>query len=163
MHRRDVFKADAKLVTRMREACAAGQLRLLIAQPQALVVQNGGLPLLTGLTVFNAEGQLLTVAADVVVARLGLSPKLGPIADWGLALEHKQLIVDPSSFQTNVPGIFAAGDINTYPGKRKLILCAFYEATMAAWAAQAWLRPDQPQLLQYTTTSSKLHRLLGVE
>jgi thioredoxin reductase (NADPH) len=93
---------------------------------------------------------------------LGLSPKLGPVADWGLAMERKQLQVDTEKFSTNVPGIFAVGDINTYPGKKKLILCGFHEATLAAFGAAALLRPAEKTLLQYTTTSSLLHQRLGI-
>jgi thioredoxin reductase (NADPH) len=93
----------------------------------------------------------------------GLSPRLGPIADWGLALERKQLVVDTQAFQTGTPGIFAVGDVNTYPGKRKLILCGFHEATLAAYGAAAHIAPGEPILLEYTTTSTRLHRVLGVE
>ena len=95
--------------------------------------------------------------------RLGLSPHLGPIADWGLALERKQLVVDTARFETSVPGIHAVGDVNTYPGKKKLIVCGFHEATLAAFAAAARLFPDRPAHLQYTTTSPRLHRILGVQ
>ena len=99
---------------------------------------------------------------DVLVVALGVSPRLGPIADWGLAMERKQLVVDTETFQTSAPGIFAVGDINTYPGKKKLILCGFHEATLAAYAAQPLIAPDQPLPFQYTTSSSRLHRVLGV-
>ncbi|MEN9383647.1 MAG: hypothetical protein RL323_790, partial [Pseudomonadota bacterium] len=89
-------------------------------------------------------------------------PKLGPIADWGLAIDRKQLPVSAETFATSEPGVFAVGDINTYPGKRKLIVCGFHEATLAAFAAAAYLRPNERLLLQYTTTSPRLHELLGV-
>ncbi len=93
---------------------------------------------------------------------LGWSPKLGPIADWGLALEKKQIVVNTASFETSTPGIFAVGDVNTYPGKQKLIVCGFHEATLAAFAIGELVHPERAQPLQYTTTSSKLHKLLGV-
>ena len=94
---------------------------------------------------------------------LGWSPKLGPIADWGLALERKQLIVDTERFETSTPGIFAVGDVITYPGKQKLIVCGFHEATLAAFGdRRASSIPERAQPLQYTTTSTKLHKLLGV-
>lgn len=167
MHRRDGFRADPALVAQMRTACAQGQMRLLIAQPQSVVADASGAqaaaPRLSALNVLTSAGSEATVPADLFIASLGLSPKLGPIAEWGLALEHKQVCVDPATCETSVPGIFAVGDVNTYRHKKKLILAAFYEATMAAWAVQSLLRPHDPQLLQYTTTSSKLHRLLGVE
>ena len=97
-----------------------------------------------------------------MLVRLGLAPKLGPIAAWGLALERKQLVVDTARFETGTPGIFAVGDVNTYPGKRKLIVSGFHEATLAAFAAAAIVFPDQPVQLQYTTTSPTLQRRLGV-
>jgi thioredoxin reductase (NADPH) len=108
----------------------------------------------------SGENQRLPV--ELLLAFLGVSPKLGPIAKWGLALERRQLQVDTAHFETSTPGIFAVGDVNTYPGKKKLILCGFHEATLAAFAAAARLRPGQPALLQYTTTSPRLHQLLGV-
>jgi thioredoxin reductase (NADPH) len=99
---------------------------------------------------------------DRLLPFLGLSPKLGPIAQWGLALERKQLVVDTEKFETSEPGIFAVGDVNTYPGKKKLILCGFHEATLAAFAACAYVFPGERVQLQYTTTSPRLHELLGV-
>jgi thioredoxin reductase (NADPH) len=99
---------------------------------------------------------------DTLLVLMGLSPKLGPVADWGLALERKQLVVDTEKFATSIPGIFAVGDINTYPGKRKLILCGFHESTLAAFAAAEIVFPGKRVMLQYTTTSPRLHQLLGV-
>jgi thioredoxin reductase (NADPH) len=94
----------------------------------------------------------------------GLSPKLGPIAEWGLDIERKQLkVVSTEKFETNVPGIFAVGDINTYPGKKKLILSGFHEAALAAFGAAPYIFPDKKIHMQYTTTSPKLHKVLGVE
>ena len=95
-------------------------------------------------------------------AFLGVSPKLGPLAQWGLAMERKQIQVRTEDFCTSQPGIYAVGDINTYPGKRKLIVCGFHEATLAAFGAAACLAPGQTVHLQYTTTSPRLHQLLGV-
>ncbi len=108
------------------------------------------------------EGSSLRLPVDQLLVLQGLSPQLGPIAHWGLALQRKQLQVDTETFQTSEPGIYAVGDINTYPGKRKLILCGFHEATLAAYAAAAQLYPERPQLQQYTTSSLHLQRLLGV-
>ena len=89
-------------------------------------------------------------------------PRLGPIADWGLDLERKQVPVDTARYETREPGVFAVGDVNTYPGKRKLIVCGFHEATLAAWGATTLVFPDRAVPLQYTTTSTRLHELLGV-
>jgi thioredoxin reductase (NADPH) len=91
-----------------------------------------------------------------------LAPKLGPIAEWGLALEKRALVVDTEKFQTSVPGIFAVGDINTYPGKKKLILSGFHEAALAAFGIQGYLYPNKRQFLQYTTTSPVMHQRFGV-
>jgi thioredoxin reductase (NADPH) len=117
---------------------------------------------LTGLEILNTQGDTEVIPADAMLLCLGVSPKLGPISDWGLALERKQLPVNTETNATESRGIFAVGDINTYPGKKKLILCGFHEATLAAFGASALLRPDQKTLLQYTTTSTHLHKLLGV-
>jgi thioredoxin reductase (NADPH) len=98
----------------------------------------------------------------VLLVLLGWSPKLGPIAQWGLALERKQHVVDAHRFETSIAGIHAIGDVVTYPGKQKLIVCGFHEATLAAYAIAERVHPDRAQPLLYTTTSPKLHRLLGV-
>ena len=100
---------------------------------------------------------------DHLLVFFGLSPKLGPIADWGLDIERKQIKVGTEKFETNVPGIFAVGDINTYPGKKKLILSGFHEAALAAFGAAPYIFPDKKIHMQYTTTSPKLHKILGVE
>ena len=159
MHRRDSFRAEADTIERMRAACAAGQMRFVAAQASELMCEGDSL---THLVVNLADGGTEALRANVVVVLWGLSPKLGPIADWGLQLERKQLVVNTETFETSVPGIFAVGDVNTYPGKKKLIVCGFHEATLAAHAAAARVHPDRPGPLQYTTTSARVHRLLGV-
>lgn len=160
VHRRDVFSAEAETVTRVRVACASGRLHFVAAQPVAIEVADGRL---IALQLACADGSQRRLPVDTVLALLGLAPKLGPIADWGLAMARRQLVVDTEQFQTSVPGIHAVGDINTYPGKRKLIVCGFHEATLAAYGAARRLRPEQPLLQQYTTTSPRLQRLLGVD
>jgi thioredoxin reductase (NADPH) len=117
---------------------------------------------LTGVRVKDTTGVEQELPADRLLAFFGLAPKLGPIAEWGLALEKKALQVDTEKFQTSVPGIFAVGDINTYPGKKKLILSGFHEAALAAFGIQHYLYPDKRQFLQYTTTSPVMHKRLGV-
>ena len=117
---------------------------------------------LTGIQILDPEGETRTLPVEMLLVLQGLSPKLGPVTQWGLDIERKQLLVDTEAFSTSVPGIFAVGDINTYPGKKKLILCGFHEATLAAFGALALLRPEEKTLLQYTTTSTELHRLLGL-
>jgi thioredoxin reductase (NADPH) len=159
IHRRDQFQAEPQAIEDMRQACTKHLMRFVAGQPTGLVqTQNQ----LTGLEILNAQGDTEVIPADAMLLCLGVSPKLGPISNWGLALERKQLPVNTETYATEVRGIFAVGDINTYPGKKKLILCGFHEATLAAFGASALLRPDQKTLLQYTTTSTHLHKLLGV-
>lgn len=159
LHRRDQFTAAPELITQMREACAAGRMRFVAGQPTGLRTENGRLQ---ALELLNPQGDNEWLPLDVLQTCLGLSPKLGPVAQWGLAMERKQLVVNTENFATSEPGIFAVGDINTYPGKKKLILCGFHEATLAAFGAVALLRPDEKTLLQYTTTSTLLHKRLGI-
>jgi thioredoxin reductase (NADPH) len=159
IHRRDHFSATPDCIAQMRAACAAGRMRFVAGQITGLIEEGARL---TGLGLISPDSQALRIAADRLHAFLGLSPKLGPIADWGLALERKQVVVDTEKFETSEPGIFAVGDINTYPGKRKLIVCGFHEATLAAYGACAHVFPGRPVHLQYTTTSPRLHALLGV-
>ena len=159
VHRRADFRAAPATVARMRDLVAAGKMRLLEGNAVA-IHQDGGK--LTGLDVHTADGQTRKVAVDHVFAFFGLHPKLGPIAEWGLELERKALKVDTEKFQTSVPGIFAIGDINTYPGKKKLILSGFHEAALTAFAIQHHLFPEKRQFLQYTTTSPIMQKRLGV-
>jgi thioredoxin reductase (NADPH) len=102
------------------------------------------------------------VDVDQLLVFFGLHPKLGPIAQWGLEINKKQLNVDTEKFQTNTPGIYAVGDINTYPGKKKLILSGFHEAALAAFSIKEYLDPGKKVHLQYTTTSPLMHKRLGV-
>ncbi len=159
MHRRYAFKAAPDVVDRMRAACAAGHMRFVAAQAVGFDATSDTL---TQLKITGADGITTLLPTDLLLVLWGLSPKLGPIADWGLRLERKQVVVDTEKFETSVPSIFAVGDVNTYPGKKKLIVCGFHEATMAAYAAAAVVFPDRPAQVQYTTTSTRLHRLLGV-
>jgi thioredoxin reductase (NADPH) len=159
VHRRKEFRAAPATVARMRELVAAGKMQLLEGNAVAIHKDNEKLK---GLDVHTADGATRRVDADHVLAFFGLHPKLGPIAEWGLELERKALKVDTEKFQTSVPGIFAIGDINTYPGKKKLILSGFHEAALAAFAIQHHLFPEKRQFLQYTTTSPIMQKRLGV-
>ena len=160
LHRREGFRAAPASVAKMKELCEQLQMQLLIGQASGFEEDNGKL---VSLKVTGSDGVTRVVPLDALLVFFGLSPKLGPIAHWGLALERKQLVVDTEKFETNVPGIFAVGDINTYPGKKKLILSGFHEAALAAFGAAPYVFPDKPIHLQYTTTSPKLHKVLGVE
>jgi thioredoxin reductase (NADPH) len=159
MHRRDVFQADPAMLSAMRQAVSDGRLQLQIGQFIALHATQGRLH---DAQIVTPDGQTIERPVQQLLVQLGLSPKLGAIADWGLAMDRKQLVVNTETFATSEPGIFAVGDINTYPGKKKLILCGFHEATLAAFGAAALVHPTRKNLLQYTTSSTELHRLLGV-
>jgi thioredoxin reductase (NADPH) len=158
MHRRDVLSASPATLQRFHSLQASGEVKLFVGQISAVHASEGRLQ---ALSVITPSGLVERIPANQVVVLQGLSPKLGPVAQWGLALESKQLAVTAEDCSTNEPGIFAVGDINTYPGKRKLIICGFHEATLAAFGAAAIIFPEQPVVLQYTTTSSKLHKALG--
>ena len=158
VHRRAEFRAAPASVARMYELVAAGRIRFIEGVADSLLPGEG----FAGLVVRGNDGQQHELPADAALAFFGLAPKLGPIAEWGLELEKKALKVDTEKFQTTVPGIFAVGDINTYPGKKKLILSGFHEAALAAFAIQAHLYPAKRQFLQYTTTSPLMHKRLGV-
>jgi thioredoxin reductase (NADPH) len=159
VHRREEFRAAPASVARMRELEAAGKLQFIEGLAEELMVSDERL---VGVRVKAKDGQMHDLPADHVFAFFGLHPKLGPVAEWGLELERKALKVDTEKFQTSVPGIFAVGDINTYPGKKKLILSGFHEAALAAFGIQAWLYPEKKQFLQYTTTSPVMQKRLGV-
>jgi thioredoxin reductase (NADPH) len=159
MHRREHFNAEPGRLEAFKAAQAAGRVRFVAGQPTALAIDSGRL---TALHYLHAEGAEAALPCDQLVMALGLSPKLGPVAEWGLQIERKQLVVSTDTFATSAKGIFAVGDINTYPGKKKLILCGFHEATLAAFGAAAYLWPNDKTLLQYTTTSTTLHKRLGL-
>ena len=158
VHRRDVLHADPDTLARIAAHRSSGRLRFVSAQAQSFE----GKTRLHTLCVLDADEQEIALKLDQLGVFLGVSPKLGPLTQWGLAMERKQLSVDTASFATSAPGIFAVGDINHYPGKKKLILCGFHEATLAAFGAMAYIRPGEAVALQYTTTSTKLHKALGV-
>ncbi len=169
LHRTDKLQVSPELHTAWQAGTEAGRVQLVVGQPvglqttpHAASAAAPALATLTALELATPSGTTQVLPTDVLLPRLGLSPKLGPVAEWGLAMERKHLVVDTASFATSEPGIFAVGDVNTYPGKKKLIVCGFHEATLAAYAAAALLRPNEREMLQYTTTSPRLQQLLGV-
>ncbi len=159
VHRRPEFRAAPASVARMRELVAQDRMTYVEGTAASLLTADGRL---TGIKVKCPDGSIADFDADHVLAFFGLHPKLGPVADWGIELEKKALRVDTAKFQTSVPGIFAIGDINTYPGKKKLILSGFHEAALAAFAIAEQLNPAKKVHLQYTTTSPIMQRRLGV-
>jgi thioredoxin reductase (NADPH) len=160
IHRRDGFQAAPASVARMRELCEAMEMQFIVGQVTGLEEAGGTL---TGVKVTGGDAVTRVVPLDMLLVFFGLSPKLGPIAEWGLDLERKQIVVDTEKFESSTPGIFAVGDVNTYPGKKKLILSGFHEAALAAFGAAPYIFPEKRIHLQYTTTSPKLHKVLGVE
>ncbi len=175
VHRRDSFRAAPASVARMRAHVAAGRIELVIGQvtgyrtdPPAGAVAGPGeagaeAGRLAAVEITRIDGEVVPVAVDTLLVLYGLAPSLGPVADWSLQLERRLLTVNTATFETSEPGIFAIGDINTYPGKKKLILSAFHEAALAAFGAAAYVFPQKRIHLQYTTTSTRLHAVLGVE
>ena len=143
----------------MKELCEAYEMQFLVGQVTDIVEADDKL---SGVKVTGGDGVTRVVPCDEVLVFFGLSPKLGPIAEWGLALERKQIVVDTEKFETSVPGIFAVGDVNTYPGKKKLILSGFHECALAAFGAAPYIFPEKRIHLQYTTTSPAMQKRLGV-
>lgn len=159
VHRRPDFRGAPASAERVRALVAEGRLRFVEGLAHALHAEAGALK---GVHVKAAGGELHLLDAEHLLVFFGLAPKLGPIGEWGLDLDRKAIRVDTEKFQSNIPGIFAIGDINTYPGKKKLILSAFHEAALAAFAIQHHLYPAKKQFLQYTTTSPAMQKRLGV-
>jgi thioredoxin reductase (NADPH) len=158
MHRRDAFQAEPEQLARLQQLRDSGAIEIVIGQITEARHAAGRLGAVQWM---DGEGNEHPLSTDMLLVFLGISPRLGAISDWGLAMERKQLVVDPATQATSAAGIYAIGDIVAYPGKKKLILCAFHEATMAAFATAEYLRGEKP-LLQYTTTSARLHGILGV-
>ncbi|MDB5825577.1 MAG: NAD(P)/FAD-dependent oxidoreductase [Herminiimonas sp.] len=160
LHRREEFRAAPASVAKMKQLCDDYQMQFVVGQVTGFETREERL---SEIKVTGPDGVTRRLPLDQLLVFFGLSPKLGPIAEWGLEIERKQLKVDTEKFETNVPGIFAVGDINTYPGKKKLILSGFHEAALAAFGAARYIFPDKKIHMQYTTTSPKLHKILGVE
>jgi thioredoxin reductase (NADPH) len=158
VHRRDAFKAAPASVNRMKELVMAGKINFLLGQISKLDGDNGQL---TAVHLAMESGEA-TVPATRMLPFFGLTIKLGPVAEWGLQLEESVLKVDTEKFQTSEPGIFAIGDINSYAGKLKLILSGFHEAALMAQAAKHHIDPTGRIVFQYTTSSTKLQKKLGV-
>jgi thioredoxin reductase (NADPH) len=158
VHRRPQFRAAPDSVNRMFELRDAGKIRFIEGQVTELAGEGGEL---SAAKVRAADGEI-QVPCSRLLPFFGLTMKLGPISDWGIALDGNLLPVDSEAFQTSLPGVFAVGDINTYPGKLKLILSGFHEAALMAQAAFKIARPDEKLVFRYTTSSTELQRRLGV-
>jgi thioredoxin reductase (NADPH) len=159
MHRRDEFRAAPHSVDQMRTLVAEGKMDLVLGQVMGLKGENGQLE---ATTIRGTDNVNFDLACDRMLPFFGLTMKLGPIADWGLNLAENLIPVDTEKFETSVPGIFAIGDINAYPGKLKLILSGFHEGALAAQKVHRYVYPDKRILFQYTTSSSSLQKKLGI-
>ena len=159
LHRRDDFRAAPDSVKKMRELVADGKMSFKLGQVTGLKGDNG---MLSAATIKGNDGAVFDIEANAMLPFFGLTMKLGPVADWGLNLNENLLTVDTAKFETSEPGIFAIGDINTYPGKLKLILSGFHEAALMAQQAFKYKNPGERLLFQYTTSSSNLQKKLGV-
>ena len=160
VHRRDEYRAVPASVDKMRKLVADGKMDV-IENARATAIDGAG-GLINSITIQPREGEPVDVPADHVLVFFGLAPKLGPVAEWGLDINRKTINVDTEKFETSEPGIYAIGDISFYPGKKKLILCGFHEAALAAFAIKKRIEPDKKVHLQYTTTSPIMHKRLGL-
>jgi thioredoxin reductase (NADPH) len=158
VHRRDEFRGAPDSVNKMRALVASGGMDLKIGQVTELEGADGQL------TAASVKGKetVERIECDALLPFFGLTMKLGPVADWGLKMADELIPADTGTFETNVPGIFAIGDINTYPGKLKLILSGFHEAALMAQKAHHYVHPDKRLVFQYTTSSTSLQKKLGV-
>ena len=159
VHRSSRFRAAPAHVKRMQELCDEGRMQFLEGDIVGLEAADDQLK---SVRVRLGSGVVQRIETEQLLVLWGLHPALGPIAEWGLTLDHHQLAVDNSTFQTSTPGIFAVGDVNSYPGKKKLILSGFHEAALCAFAVGEYLTPGKKIPLQYTTTSPLMRRRLGV-
>lgn len=160
VHRREEYRAVDASVNKMRTLAAAGEIDVYENSKVAEFIGTDGE--LRAVRIENKEGESTEVSAEHALIFFGLAPKLGPIAEWGLDMNRKTINVNTETFETSVPGIYAVGDINYYPGKKKLILCGFHEAALAAFAIKHRIEPDKKVYVQYTTTSPIMHKRLGL-
>jgi thioredoxin reductase (NADPH) len=159
IHRRDDFRGAPDSVNKMRALVASGDMDLKIGQVTGLEGADGQL---AAASVKGNDGTLARIECDAMLPFFGLTMKLGPVADWGIKMDDELIPVDTGTFETNVPGIFAIGDINAYPGKLKLILSGFHEGALMAQKAYHYVYPDKRLVFQYTTSSTSLQKKLGV-
>jgi thioredoxin reductase (NADPH) len=159
VHRRDDFRGAPDSVNKMRALVAAGEMDLKIGQVAALEGADGQL---SAASVKGNDGTLTRIECDAMLPFFGLTMKLGPVADWGIKMEEELIPVDTEAYETNIPGLFAIGDINTYPGKLKLILSGFHEGALMAQKAHRYIYPEKRLVFQYTTSSTSLQKKLGV-
>ena len=161
VNRTERFRAAEASVKKMEALAESGKARILYGQASGFTEADDRLTHMS-FTLRDEQKSGVELPVDDLLIFFGLSPKLGPIEEWDLALERKLVTIDQATFETSVPGIYAIGDINTYPGKKKLILSGFHEAALAAFAIKQRFEPDKKVNLQYTTTSPLMQERLGV-
>ena len=159
LHRRSEFRAAPDSVNKMMALASEGKIDFVLGQVTGLEGAGGQL---TAANVKRNDGSTFHIACDAMLPFFGLTMKLGPVANWGLQLNEDLIPVDTATFETSEPGIFAIGDINTYPGKLKLILSGFHEVALMSQKAHRYVYPDKKLTFQYTTSSSSLQKKLGV-
>jgi len=159
IHRRAEFRGAPASAAKVMELVQAGKVRFIEGIAESVIAEGDAFK---GVRIKRNDNSTADIDAEQLLVFYGLHPKLGPIADWGLGLDKRAVTVDTEKFQSNIPGIFAIGDINTYPGKKKLILSGFHEAALAAFAIAGRLNPTKKVHLQYTTTSPIMQKRLGV-
>ena len=159
VHRRDEFRGAPDSVNKMRELVAQGAMDLRIGQVTALEGDTGQL---SAASIKGKDNAIERIECEAMLPFFGLTMKLGPVAEWGLKMDGELIPVDTAAFESSIPGIFAIGDINTYPGKLKLILSGFHEAALMAQKAYHYVYPEKRLVFQYTTSSTSLQKKLGV-
>ena len=160
IHRSEKFRAAEASVQKMKEQWDANQMRFLVGNATGVSICDGKM---TEVHITKPSREIEKLPLDYLLVFFGLSPRLGPISEWELELARNQIITDTEKFQSSTPGIYAIGDIATYPGKKKLILSGFHEAALAAFSIKERLNPGEKVHLQYTTTSPLLQKRLGVD
>jgi thioredoxin reductase (NADPH) len=159
LHRRSEFRASPDSVNKMMALVGEGKIDFVMGQASSVEGTDGQV---SKVIVKRNDGSNFEIACDAILPFFGLTMKLGPIANWGLRLNEELVPVDTEAFETSEKGIFAIGDINTYPGKLKLILSGFHEAALMARRAAHYVFPDKKFVFQYTTSSTSLQKKLGV-
>ena len=159
VHRRDEFRAAPDSVEKMRHLAEAGKIKLLFGQITGL---KGADKNLSAVELTGIDNNKQDIQCNCLLPFFGLTMKLGPIANWGINMDKNNIPVDTARFETSEKGIFAIGDINTYPGKLKLILSGFHEGALMAQAAYEYVNQGKKPRFQYTTSSSDLHAKLGI-
>ncbi|MDP7196964.1 MAG: NAD(P)/FAD-dependent oxidoreductase, partial [SAR202 cluster bacterium] len=159
IHRRKEFRASQDSVKKMLDLESQGKIKFMIGQLLSIKGNQG----MISEVIFENKDKDFSIVADYLLPFYGLKMELGPIAKWGINLYENRIKVDTEKFETSEKSIFAIGDINTYPGKLKLILSGFHEAALMAQQCFRYCKPDKKLVFRYTTVSKDLHKKLGIK